>query len=98
MMTFLLTWSIFVRMSFDLSAVDEKENAMSTRGPNDNDKESSSVNARMLALSLTPVMQCAFPENNHSPHPPPPPPTERSEFPGVAGGGSVIPQYFKKCM
>ena len=55
-MTFLFTWSIFVRMSFDRSAVDEKENAMSTRGPSDNDKESSVVNARMLALSLTPVM------------------------------------------
>lgn len=31
-MTFLLTWSIFVRMSFDRSASDKKEKAMSKRG------------------------------------------------------------------
>ena len=54
-MTFLLTWSIFVRMSFDRSADETKENTMSKRGQNENDEESSAVNARMLAIPLTSV-------------------------------------------
>ena len=61
-MTFLLTWSIFVRMSFDRSADNKKENVMSEKRSTDKNMESGTVNTRMTALQLTSVMQCDVPK------------------------------------
>lgn len=58
-----------MRTSFDRSADDKKENAMSRRGPNDNDMEPSTVNSTIPDLSLTSVTQCDVLENIHTPLP-----------------------------
>ena len=99
-MTFLLTWSIFVRMSFDRSADNKKENVTSKKRSTDKNMESGTVNTRMTALQLTSVMQRAVPKKISIA--PSPAPTEGIRFPGDGVGREGrfgnLRKKIKKCM